>query len=106
MTEDSTKPLSLKRELIDILLLPTVAAALLIALYLPSQLRESWPICRRVESERQCKINHARGEFFSLRVTHICFTPEGSRSFSVIKTTYGREWELDLNKENARWEVK
>jgi hypothetical protein len=41
MTEDSIQPLSVKRELINVLLLTTACEALLIAFYLPSHLKYS-----------------------------------------------------------------
>jgi hypothetical protein len=62
MTEDSTQPRSLKHELIYVRLL-ACAAALAIAWYLPSNLRVSWPLCRKVANKSQCIIYHTRGEF-------------------------------------------
>jgi hypothetical protein len=66
-------------------------------------LRYSWRLCRKVQNERQCKLDHDRGEFFSEALAIACgYGP--SIHYRIIKTTSGREWELGLNKKNARWE--
>jgi hypothetical protein len=51
----------------------------------------------KVETERQCMIYHARGEFFSESLTILC-GQAGSRSIYMITTSYGRKWEFDSTK--------
>jgi hypothetical protein len=71
----------------------------------PDDLRYSWRLCRHVQSKRQCEFDHARGEVFSEALVLACgYGP--SIHYWIIKTTSGREWRLELNKKNARWEVK
>jgi hypothetical protein len=93
MTEDSPQPQAAKRELIKVLLLTTATAVLLLAFYLPGRVRESWPICRKVASERECMIYHARGEFFSDNISILC-GPGGDLTVYKIHTSYGREWKF------------